>query len=146
VLDGLEKLGAALTSDEKEAYLHCWKVIGHFTRYSQRASAQQRGYARDLAAAIARRQFGSSSEGKALTRALVDMMAAVLPGDVFKHVAPLIRYFLGKEHASWLGIENYDPISLIAGPTARVGRSRRCTGAGFEDPFRAGGESWPSAD
>ena len=50
------------------------------------------------------------------------MMAAVLPGDVFKHVAPLlIRYFLGKEHASWLGIENFDPVSLIAGPLRALG-------------------------
>jgi len=79
VLDGLEKLGAALTSDEREAYLHCWKVIGHLLGIRNELLPKNFDSARDLAAAIVRRQFGPSSEGKALTKALVDMMAQVLP-------------------------------------------------------------------
>jgi hypothetical protein len=78
--------------------------------------------ARESAAAIARRQFGPSEAGQALTKALVDMLGHVLPGDVFQHVAPLlISYFLGKEHASWLGIADHHPIDLIAGPLRALG-------------------------
>ena len=79
VLDGLEKLGAALTSDEREAYLHCWKVIGHLLGIRNELLLKNFDSARDLPAAFVRRQFGPSSEGKALTKALVDMMAQVLP-------------------------------------------------------------------
>lgn len=122
VLDGLEKLGAVLTEEEKQAYLHCWLVIGHLLGISPELLPQNIASARDLAAAIARRQFGPSADGQVLTKALVEMMAHVLPGDVFRHVAPaLISYFLGKEYAGWLGIDDCDPISLIAGPLRAIG-------------------------
>lgn len=29
VIQGLEKLGIKVSDDEKEAYFHVWKVIGH---------------------------------------------------------------------------------------------------------------------
>jgi hypothetical protein len=48
VLDGLEKLGAALTSDEREAYLHCWKVIGHLLGIRNELLPKNFDSARDL--------------------------------------------------------------------------------------------------
>jgi hypothetical protein len=121
-LDGLEKLNASVTDADREAYLHCWRVIGHLLGIRQELLPTSIANARDLAASIARRQFGPSPEAQSLTKALVDMMAHTLPGDVFSHVVPLlIHYFLGKEWASWLGIEDCDHINLMAGPLRALG-------------------------
>jgi hypothetical protein len=120
-LDGLGKLDIPLSDADKEAYLYCWRVVGHLLGVREELVPTNIASARDLAASIARRQFGPSPEAQSLTKALVDMMANTLPGDVFGHVAPLlIRYFLGKEWASWLGIEGHF-LNLMAGPLRLLG-------------------------
>ena len=99
------------------------RVIGFLLGIREDVMPLDVASAQDLAASIARRQFGPTSDAQALTKALVEMMANTLPGDVFRHVAPvLIRYFLGEEHAGWLGVSTEtDPANLIAGPLRAVG-------------------------
>ncbi|MFL6463584.1 MAG: oxygenase MpaB family protein, partial [Bryobacteraceae bacterium] len=122
VIDGLEKLGITLSDSDREAYLHCWLVAGHLLGIRQDLLPPNIDSAQSLAAAVARRQFGPSPEGKEMTRALVQMMADVLPGDVFRHVAPLlIRYFLGKEWAAWLGIEEGAFVQILSAPLRFLG-------------------------
>ena len=122
VLDGLEKLGVLLSGSDKAAYLHCWCVIGALLGIRRELLPEDVESARELANAIATRQFGPSDEGQALTNALVDMLAHVLPGNVFGRGAPLlIRYFLGKERAAWLGIECADISGWLAGPLRTLG-------------------------
>jgi len=121
-LDGLGKLGVTLTDRELESYLHCWQVAGHLLGIRPELIPPNIESAKSLTAAIARRQFGPSPEGREMTQALIHMMAKTLPGDVFTHVAPLlIRYFLGKEWASWLGIEDEALIPLVAAPLRLLG-------------------------
>jgi hypothetical protein len=114
VLHGLEKLGVTVSQADQEAYLHCWLVVGYMLGIREDLLPSDVASARKLAETIARRQFGPSPEGKALTKALQDLIGSTLPGDVFRHVAPIfIGYFVGNERAAWLGIEDHSTEFLM---------------------------------
>jgi hypothetical protein len=57
-----------------------------------------------------------------MAKALTDMLANVVPGDVFRHVpALLIRYFLGAQWAAWLGITESPWAELALAPLKLLG-------------------------
>jgi hypothetical protein len=105
-LDGLQKIGIKLTQDELDAYLHCWQVVGHQLGIRDDMIPADIASAEAVSKAIARRQFGACPEGQQLTKSLVQSVQYQLPGNVFDAVPELlIRYFLGKEYAAMLGVE-----------------------------------------
>jgi ER-bound oxygenase mpaB/B'/Rubber oxygenase, catalytic domain len=121
-LDGLDKLGYPLTAQERSAFLHSWLVVGHLLGIQDSMLPADVDAARELTQAIAAHQFGPSADGQALTAALVQMLADILPGTVLKHAPPLlIRYFLGRQWAEWLGIEEGKLMDLAAGPLKLIG-------------------------
>jgi len=122
VLDGLEKLGVQLTDQDRMGYLHCWSVIGHLLGVHDDLLPAGPAQAKALAEAIAAHQFGPTQEGKDLTMALVDMLANILPGDVLdKMPAIMLRFFLGKEWAGWLGVQDGFLAELAAQPIRFLG-------------------------
>ena len=116
-LDGLEKIGVELTADDREAYIHCWKIVGHLLGIQDDLLPAGADEAKVLAMAIAAHEFGPTAEGQSLTSALIDMLVKILPGNVFDPVPKLmIRYFLGKQWAQWLGVEDSFLADLAAAP------------------------------
>jgi len=105
-LDGLRRIGVELTKDEWDAYLHCWQIVGHQLGLRDDMIPADNPSAEALCAAIARRQFGACPEGKLMTKALIESVQYQLPGNLFD-AAPslLIRFFLGEEHATMLGVD-----------------------------------------
>jgi hypothetical protein len=121
-LDGLDKLGYQLKLDERNAYLHSWLVVGHLLGIQDDIMPVDVNAAGRLARALAAHQFAPTDDGKALTAALVHMMSDVLPGNVLKHApALLIRYFLGRQWAEWIGVEEGNLIELASGPLRLLG-------------------------
>jgi ER-bound oxygenase mpaB/B'/Rubber oxygenase, catalytic domain len=121
-LDGLDKLGVEVTPAEREAFLHCWLVIGHLLGIQPELLPTDVASAKALAEAVAAHEFGPCPEGQALTTALVDMMASTLPGDVFSRAAPLLmRYFLGPTWSGWLGVEEPSWETALAAPLRLLG-------------------------
>jgi mpaB/rubber oxygenase-like protein len=105
-LDGLAKLGVDVSADEREAYLHCWNVAGWLLGVRRELLPRNEARAADLVQAIAHHQFASNQAGRDLTAALVHHTAYHLPGNAFEHFAPvMIRYFIGEERASMLGLQ-----------------------------------------
>lgn len=122
VIDGLEKLGITLSDSDREAYLHCWRVVGYLLGIRQELLPLTIESAKELAATIARRQFAPSPEGKELTAALTGMMAEILPGNLFRHAPPLlIHYFLGPQWAGWLGIGENAFAPILCAPLRVLG-------------------------
>ncbi len=106
VLDGLEKLGIVLSTDDQEAYLHCWLVVGSLLGIEKAILPCDLPSAELLKQQVSRRQFAPSEPGQDLTRALLDMVANTLPGDVFRKVPlALTEHFLGQSWAGWLGVQ-----------------------------------------
>ena len=121
-LDGLQKLGIEIPDADREAYLHCWRVVGYLLGIREEILPKDIASAEALAMSIARRQFAPCAEGQAMTKALIDMLANVVPGDVFRHVpAVLIRYFLGAQWAAWLGIAESRWTEMALAPLKLLG-------------------------
>jgi hypothetical protein len=124
-LDGLRKLGLVLTDADQEAYLHSWRVVGQMLGIQLEMLPKDMNDAAMLVQAIVRREFGASPEGKEMTTALTNMLVQVIPGNVFQAVPRLlIRYFLGKQWAEWLAVEDCPLMDAIAGPLQLLGLDR----------------------
>lgn len=116
-LDGLQKLGIDVPAADREAYLHCWRVVGYLLGIREELLTKDIPSAEGLSMTIARRQFASCAEGEEMTKALTGMLASIVPGDVFRHVPEfLIRYFLGMRWAAWLGIADHPWTELVFAP------------------------------
>lgn len=98
VLRSLEQLGVPLSERDAADYLHFWAVVGEMMGVRPELLPESVAEARELTAAIFRRQHGPSHEGKAL-------MAAVLrsygPGRFFP---ALIRHLSGDGVADLLEV------------------------------------------
>ena len=116
-LEGLERLGYALSTDEIEGYLHAWKVVGHILGIRPEMLPIDYADAGALAARIAARQFAACEEGQYMTRALVQMLQHVVPGDLFDAVPEvLMRYFLGDRTADLLAVAPEHAAEILLGP------------------------------
>lgn len=124
-LDGLKKLGLDITADDQQAYMHVWCLIGEMLGMKSEllpATVEEGG---QLAHTIARREFAPTGYGVELTKALTDMLADAIPGNIFRH-APrfLIKYFLGDPWAEWLGVKEPNLLELVAAPLHLLGFER----------------------
>lgn len=136
-LDGLAKLGVDLTDLDRQAYIHCWNVVGHMLGIRDELLPANPAEAKALAGAIAAHEFGPTQAGQELTKALADMLAHILPGDVFDKIpAIMIRFFLGKEWAGWLGVHE-GLLAELGGQSARL--FGRAFGNVTEDSKAVGG-------
>ena len=116
-LDGLAKLGIALTDLDRQAYLHCWNVAGHMLGLHDELLPADPAQAKALADAIAAHEFGPTPDGQALTLSLAGMLAHILPGNMLTKMPDLLmRYFLGAQWAGWLGIREGLLAELAAQP------------------------------
>ena len=116
-LDGLQRLGYALSTDEMEGYLHAWKVVGHILGIRPEMLPIDYADAGALAARIAARQFVACEEGQYMTRALVQMLQHVVPGNLFDAVPEvLMRYFLGDRTADLLAVAPEHAAEILLGP------------------------------
>jgi hypothetical protein len=122
-LDGLRRLGYRIAEDEAEAYLHCWNVIGHILGVRPELLAGNFGEATALADRIAERQFATCEEGRAMTRALIEMMWHAIPGNMFDRMPQLLmRYLLRDRVADLVGVPPGHISELVAGPLRLLAR------------------------
>ncbi|MEM6829347.1 MAG: oxygenase MpaB family protein [Bacteroidota bacterium] len=72
ILEGFETLGVTLSEVEKEAYIHCWRVIGHIVGMQEELIPDNYADALDLGHTILNDQTEESEQGKVLMAALLD--------------------------------------------------------------------------
>lgn len=122
IVDGLQKLGITLPADDAEAYLHTWLVIGSLIGIDRSLLPANLAEAEALKEIVSRRRFGPSQAGTDLTRALLDMIVYILPGDLFRKIpAALTQDFLGGTWAGWLGVEPVPLAEMINVPLKAFG-------------------------
>lgn len=103
VKDPMRGLGVNLPSDEIDAYLHLWNVIGHLMGVLDKMLADDPTDADALLDAIKRRRFAASPEGQHMTRALLALLDQLTPTQTFdKTIPPLIRHLIGDKTADLL--------------------------------------------
>lgn len=100
VLRALEQLGAVLSVEQKDAYVHLWSVVGHVLGIDERLLCANFAEAETLFARLASRITAETQAGQQLVTALVDFAApAVLPS----LTRALIRYHVGDRLAVLIG-------------------------------------------
>jgi ER-bound oxygenase mpaB/B'/Rubber oxygenase, catalytic domain len=105
VLVGLKKLGFQYSDSEAEAYLHTWKVIGHFMGVKPELLLDTMQEAALLDRLISKRNFRSSEVGKYLTKALIDSSRSVIKIPFLKEMpTAIMREMLGKDLSEMLEI------------------------------------------
>lgn len=116
VIRDLRQLGVAVSEEQAEDYLYFWRVAGELMGIRPDTMPQTMAEAAELTEAIARRHFGPSPEGIQMTRALLEMHADLIPGQLFDGIVPaLIRHLVGDQVADWLEVPHsrwYQVVSL----------------------------------
>ncbi|HKC69860.1 MAG TPA: oxygenase MpaB family protein [Bacteroidia bacterium] len=96
VIDGLNEIGAILTEEEKDAFIHCWNIVGHFIGLD--ASLYPTGYQSgwNLGIAIINKNKHESDDGKLLTKTLLDFSATFFAANIFDKLffASLPQFFI----------------------------------------------------
>lgn len=102
---GLEIWGLPLSLEQKEAFLHLWRIIGYIMGVDQALLTDDWDDAQALYDAIQKRQAGPSEAGVVLTEALMGFLGDYmphLPGLAHRLSAAMIIDQLGLEQASYI--------------------------------------------
>ncbi|MFN8428854.1 MAG: oxygenase MpaB family protein [Spirosomataceae bacterium] len=113
ILEGLELLDVELSHDEKEAYIHTWRVVGHFMGVDPELLPNNAADALALGHAIIDHQKGESEQGKSLMKALIEFNENSFPIKMHPNTLyKMYRYLIGEELAGYLGIPKVEKDDL----------------------------------
>jgi hypothetical protein len=98
------KLGVRMTEDEKNAYVHCWNVVGFLMGIREELLPADYAESQKLYEAIREHQGGASDAGQALTAALMNLLEKLMPPGARHLPVILTRYLVGTEAAGMLGL------------------------------------------
>ncbi len=104
MLQGLHQMGARITRADAEAYIHCWRVVGHFVGLDDPINPVSLAEARELLTAERRRQYALTGEGLELERAMIEMLEEISPGPMRHVPRQMVRHLIGKEYADLLQV------------------------------------------
>lgn len=111
-MKGLELMGIELTTEQKNAYTHCWNIVGHFIGLDKDLMPQSHDDGWDLGLKILTRNQQKSKEGVALGKSIVQFGQNIFPGYYFDDMpAYFIKRFtqdvsdiVGVDFAALIGI------------------------------------------
>jgi hypothetical protein len=118
----LEKMGYTLEPREMQAYYHAWRVVGYLMGIDERLLPEAYEDGARLADAIFARVFRASPEGQTMTRALIELMEHIIPGNIFDGLSStLIRYLLGDQTADLIAVPASDWTQALIQPLRLLG-------------------------
>lgn len=95
---GLARWGCRLSADDRECFLHAWRLVGHLMGVRDELLPRDWAAAGDLVATVKRRQAARCGMGPKLTRSLMVFLCDYLPSRLRPTVpALLIRSQLGAD-------------------------------------------------
>ena len=94
--------------------MHTWSVVGHVMGVRPELLPADHAAGKRLVTLIGERHFAACPEGQMMTAALLEMMAAIVPGTIFDDVpGQFVRFFVGDEVAQILAIPDRGDTSFI---------------------------------
>jgi len=105
VVEGFRTMGYRMTDTQRDAYIHCWNVVGFLMGVREELLPASFSDAEELFEAIRRRQHGQSDAGQKLTAALLKALQDAIPGEHHDPLpAALTRKLVGVPTADILGV------------------------------------------
>jgi hypothetical protein len=130
VLEGLQKLGVYYSSQEAEAYLHLWNVIGYLLGTDEKLLPSSVKESYKLCRMIEKRHFRKSEAGVALTKSLLTCFDEISPSPALKAFNPsYMRFMLGNKVADLLEVPESNITSLLLTPVKAVNYMRSVAGS-----------------
>ncbi|HEY0093663.1 MAG TPA: oxygenase MpaB family protein, partial [Archangium sp.] len=118
----LAKLGYTLSAREAQAYYHAWRVVGYIMGVDERLLPEDLDEGERLADSIFQRVFRPSPEGQMMTRALIELIEHIIPGNLFDGIgSTLIRHLVGDETAELLAVPKADWTRALVKPIQLLG-------------------------
>ncbi|MEU9144998.1 oxygenase MpaB family protein [Streptomyces sp. NPDC048349] len=110
---GLARLGVELPAQDRDAFFHIWRIIGHIMGVNERVDPASYEDGTALVDAVLRRQQRPSEAGTVLTKSVLDFIREVLPTPLFAGVGPsLIRHLAGNRAADVVSVPPADITQL----------------------------------
>ena len=101
----LDRLGASLTTEEKDAYIHCWNVAGYIMGIREDLLPANHMEAEVLFETIKAQQGGGTPEARQMQASLLAFMEGLMPRGPFKRLPVyMTRFLIGHPTADTLGI------------------------------------------
>lgn len=121
VLDALALLGVTVSDDAEEDYFYVWRVVAPLLGLTDVPVDVADG--RALFVEIRRRNHAPSPAGVVLTKALLQTVAELVPGEALDDVGPLlVRHLCGPAVASYLGVPAPRGMRAVVGALNLFGR------------------------
>ncbi|QHT68310.1 DUF2236 domain-containing protein [Rhodocytophaga rosea] len=121
VLEGLHKLGIYYSSQEADAYLYLWNVIGYMLGMRKELLPENRKEAYWFSKLIEKRHFRKSEAGIELTKALMQSFEELTPSSAFKGLSGgYMRYLLGDKTADLLELPRKSLTNVLIKPISAV--------------------------
>ena len=96
VIHGLELMGLRLSKAEKDAYMHCWKIVGYYEGLDPKLLPDTYEQGWDLGVAILKHQCDHSDDCVALTKSCKDYIKAVMPNKFADNLVESLIYYFTK--------------------------------------------------
>lgn len=120
-IDGLRRMGHPVSDADAEAYLHCWKVVGHLLGVEPDLLPENMTRAGFFARAFQEHQYGACPEGQLMTKALIGLQEDNIPGVLFRSVPSILtRFYMGDRYADLLGVGRPLGGELVLRPLHRI--------------------------
>ncbi len=114
VLEGLETIGIRLDDVEKDAYIHCWRVVGHVMGLREELIPVNSQDALALGHAILNDQMGPSESGQVLMKALIDFQMSLTKGFLSEKAnISMMRLMMGDKMSDLLGVPEIDAKEVL---------------------------------
>ena len=111
-LEGLEQIGIDTTPQQREAFMHVWRVVGHILGINADLIPANFAEGKAWADTVLNREKGASEEGEKLTAGCITFLEYIIPGTVFDFFPKrYVRFLIGDELADMLGVERHENIS-----------------------------------
>ncbi|MEP7123113.1 MAG: oxygenase MpaB family protein [Byssovorax sp.] len=111
ILRSWDRLGCSLSSAEREAYIHCWNVVGYFLGIPAELLPTSWDDAELAFKRLQEHQQAGSPEGVKLTTALRTVMASFVPEPLATHIDhTLMRFLMSDKTADLLGVAEPDAL------------------------------------
>lgn len=124
ILNGLKRLEIELNEEQIDAYIHCWKVVGHLMGIKEALLPDSYQESFQLASKILAHQSAASEAGVALTNSCIEFIQSAIKGKYLDELpAYMMQYFLqdfseasGHDLASYINVnspqERKDSVAL----------------------------------
>ncbi|MFM7022006.1 MAG: oxygenase MpaB family protein [Flavobacteriales bacterium] len=117
VMNGLERLGIHTTNEEKDAYLHCWKLVGHFIGLDEHLFPENHEEGWQLGVAIIKRNYSESEEARVLAKSIIGFGQRIIP---YRFLDDMPEYFIQrftKDVSDVAGVDFARLLDIKARPT-----------------------------